>query len=373
MTIILHITRIQEWLAGRESGEYRPASLERDGFIHCSTPAQVVPVANNLFHGQRDLVLLCIERGRVRAPVRDEDCYESGQLFPHIYGPLYRDAVVQVLPFPPDASGRFSLPPVLTDERGPLRWDYPILEFDPSEAAIIEPREVLRPIDIAGHCVLCFFQDVIGALHAEGRLAFKKNLNSEMGDNPLYELDVDGRRLALFHPGIGAPLAGAYLDELIALGCRKFIACGGAGALDASLVLGHVVVVDSAVRDEGTSYHYLPPSREVAANPQAVVALERILQRDNVPYVTGKTWTTDGIYRETRAKVGLRRAEGCLTVEMEAAAFFAVAAFRGVTFGQILYSGDDVSSETWDSRHWQRETSVREKLFWIAAEACLEL
>ena len=59
-------------------------------------------------------------------------------------------------------------------------------------------------------------------------------------------------------------------------------------------------------------------------------------------------------------------------MEMEAAACFAVA-FRGVTFGQILYSGDDVSSETWDSRHWQRETSVREKLFWIAAEACLEL
>lgn len=373
MTIILHITRYLEWLAEQESGEYRTASLEREGFIHCSTPEQVISVANTLYHGQRDLVLLGIERSRVRAPVRDEDCYESGQLFPHIYGPLNRDAVVQVLPFPPDAEGQFSLPPALAGEPALLRCDYPILEFDPSESAIIEPGEVLRPINIAEHCVLCFFQDVIGALHAEGRLTFRKNLNSEMGDNPLYELDVDGRRLALFHPGIGAPLAGAYLEELIALGCRKFIACGGAGALDASLVLGHVVVVDSAVRDEGTSYHYLPPSREVAASPGAVAALERILQRDNVPFVTGKTWTTDGIYRETRAKVGLRRAEGCLTVEMEAAAFFAVAAFRGVICGQILYSGDDLSSESWDSRHWQRETNVREKLFWVAAEACLEL
>jgi len=69
----------------------------------------------------------------------------------------------------------------------------------------------------------------------------------------------------------------------------------------------------------------------------------------------------------------LRRQEGCLTVEMEAAAFFAVAAFRGVTFGQILYGGDDVSGDTWDSRQWNEHTSVREKLFWLAAEACLEL
>jgi purine-nucleoside phosphorylase len=117
----------------------------------------------------------------------------------------------------------------------------------------------------------------------------------------------------------------------------------------------------------------LPPAREVASSPEAVAALQRALQRDSVPFVVGKTWTTDGIYRETPAKVRLRRTEGCLTVEMEAAAFFAVAAFRNVICGQILYSGDDLSREMWDSRHWQRETSVREKLFWIAAEACLEL
>ena len=64
-----------------------------------------------------------------------------------------------------------------------------------------------------------------------------------------------------------------------------------------------------------------------------------------MPFVTGKTWTTDGLYRETRGKVDRRVAEGCLTVEMEAAAFFAVAAFRGVSFGQLLYAGDDLSGD----------------------------
>jgi uridine phosphorylase len=373
MTIILHITAYREWLAGAESGEYRTETLAREGFIHCSTVTQVVGVANSRFHGERDLVLLCIERERVRAPVIDEDCYETGQKFPHIYGALNRDAVVQVLPFPPDVDGNFSLPPVLAGERPSLRCEFPILEFDPSPVALLEPGTLLQPTGIAEHCVVCFFQDVIAALLEEGRLTEKKRLYSEIGSNPVYELDVNGRRLALFHPGVGAPLAGGFLEELIALGCRKFIACGGAGALDKELVLGHLVVPHSAVRDEGTSYHYLPPSREVAASPAAVAAIERVLQRDHVPYVTGKTWTTDAVYRETPAKIRLRRAEGCLTVEMEAAAFFAVAAFREVTFGQILYSGDDLSSDQWDSRHWQRETSVREKLFWLAAEACLEL
>jgi uridine phosphorylase len=97
------------------------------------------------------------------------------------------------------------------------------------------------------------------------------------------------------------------------------------------------------------------------------------LRRADVPYVLAKTWTTDAIYRETRGKIEARRDEGCACVEMEAAAFFAVARFRGVHFGQILYAGDDCSGEMWDSRKWQSHQSIRERLFWLAAEACVEL
>ncbi|MCJ7703601.1 MAG: hypothetical protein MUO62_18625 [Anaerolineales bacterium] len=99
-----------------------------------------------------------------------------------------------------------------------------------------------------------------------------------------------------------------------------------------------------AVRDEGTSYHYLPPGREVQAHPQAVAAIETTLQSHQIPYITGKTWTTDAPYRETHQNVQRRREEGCLVVEMEAAAFFAVAQFRGVILGQILYGGDFLNS-----------------------------
>jgi uridine phosphorylase len=105
----------------------------------------------------------------------------------------------------------------------------------------------------------------------------------------------------------------------------------------------------------------------------AVQAIVATLQEHDVPHVTGATWTTDALYRETRGKLERRVAAGCLTVEMEAAAFFAVAAFRGVAFGQLLYAGDDLSGETWDGRSWDAHADGRERLFGLAAEAVLRL
>lgn len=253
------------------------------------------------------------------------------------------------------------------------RREFPIIEYDDSPEALIEPSRLLLPIDIAPGCVLCFFQDVIGRLRDEGRLRQIHSLASEMGLNPIYEMELDGRRLAVVHPGVGAPLAAGFMDELIALGCRHFIACGGCGVLARDLVVGHLVVPTAAVRDEGTSYHYLPPAREVEPSPAAVAAIEATLRREGLDYVTGKTWTTDAIYRETPERIARRREEGCITVEMEAAAFFAVGRFRGVEVGQILYGGDDLSGPVWDGRGWHSRVSTRERLFWLAAAACLEL
>ena len=255
----------------------------------------------------------------------------------------------------------------------PHAGDAPILEFDPSPTAVIEPAEVIEPISIAPHAVLCFFQDVIADVVERHRGTVVDHVVSEIGRNPIYEIDVDGRRLVVMHPGVGAPLAAGFLEELIARGCRTFLACGGAGMLVPDVALGHVIVPTSAVRDEGTSYHYLPASRTVEPSPPAVDAIVSTAERHGVPHVTGATWTIDALYRETRGKVEARVAEGCLTVEMEAAAFFAVAAFRGVTFGQVLYAGDDLSGNGWDQRGWEEHTSGRDTLFRIAVEAVLSL
>jgi uridine phosphorylase len=253
------------------------------------------------------------------------------------------------------------------------RDDAPILEFDPSPTAVIEPTEHIDPTDIPRRAVLCFFQDVIARAVEEFDGREIDEVRSEIGLVPVYEVTVAGSRIALVHPGVGAPLAAAFLEELIARGVSAVVACGGAGVLVRDVALGHVIVPTSAIRDEGTSYHYLPPSREVEATESAVEAIVATLERHGVPYVTGKTWTTDALYRETRAKLERRVEEGCLTVEMEAAAFFAVAKFRRIALGQILYAGDDLSGDVWDARDWDGHESGRQHLFRLAAEAVLSL
>jgi uridine phosphorylase len=255
----------------------------------------------------------------------------------------------------------------------PKTW--PILEYDDAREALIEPRRVVKAADVPEHVVPCFFFEVIEKVRQEHGARVAHAMRSEMGLHPMYEIELHGQRLGFFHPGIGAPLAVGLLEEAIALGCRKFIACGSAGVLDSTLECHRIVVPTSAVRDEGTSYHYLPPSREVAASPEAIAAIERTLTRHGIDYALGKTWTTDAFYRETRQRIARRRAEGCDMVEMEAASFFAVAQFRSVSFGQMLYSGDDCGGDEWDGREWNTPSSIpiRERLFWLAAEACLAL
>ena len=170
----------------------------------------------------------------------------------------------------------------------------PILEFDPTREAVIEPSVVVARRDVPSCAVLCFFQNIIERVVREHEGRELMRLRSEMGDNPIYEIRHGDHRLAIVHPGVGAPLVTGFLEELIALGCSAFVAAGGAGVLVPELALGHVIVPTAAVRDEGTSYHYLPPSREVAANPEVVAAIVATLERHKVPFVTGKTWTTDG-------------------------------------------------------------------------------
>ena len=249
----------------------------------------------------------------------------------------------------------------------------PLLEDDLAASGVIEPSQVVGPIDVPSCAVVCFFREVLESIAAQGDAKQVARLVAAHGEHPIFELERDKQRLGVFHPGVGAPLAAGFLEEAIALGFRTFVAVGGAGALVPDLVLGHAVVVKSAVRDEGTSFHYLVPSRAVDADPAGVAALEDTLREADVPFVSGRSWTTDAIYRETRDRVKRRVAEGCLTVEMEAAAFFAVARYRGVRFAQLLYAGDSLAGPKWDERGWTTAEDVRQQLFWHAADACLRL
>ena len=250
---------------------------------------------------------------------------------------------------------------------------YPILDFDPDPRSIVNPPSKLDGVDMPAHVVMCFFRETIEAVVNSYQARTVVVLHSAIAEHPVYAIELEGKRLAFFHPGIGAPLAAGLMEEVIALGAKNIMACGGCGVLDKRIDVGQILLPEAALRDEGTSYHYLPPSAEVEADPIALASIETVLQAHEIPYLRTKTWSTDGYYRETPRRVEKFRAMGCLAVEMEAAAFMAVAQFRGVHFGQLLYGGDLVHSDGWDQRGWCSRTDIREQLFWLAAEACLNM
>ena len=253
------------------------------------------------------------------------------------------------------------------------RQEYPILEFDPARKAIIEPSEVIKPIDISEHCVVCFYKDVVEQVAATSGATTVFEDKGVYGSNPYYEFEHNGQPVVFFFPLIGASISAGFLEIAIALGCRKFIVCGGAGVLDRDIPVGAFIVLNAAIRDEGTSYQYIEAGREILADPEAVKIITTALDEHGEPYRVGKSWTTDGLFRETPARIAARKEEGCLAVEMEAAALLAVAQFRHVRLGYIVHGGDDVSGEQWDPRLGEPRTPIKDRLFRLSVEACLRL
>jgi len=255
-----------------------------------------------------------------------------------------------------------------------LKRDFPILEFDPALRTKIEPSDTIKKQqDVPEHCVITFFGDVIKRMLSEGRLKKVGEFKTCTVVLPIYETAVDEKPIGIVQGYLGAAGSGAQLEQLIAMGFKKFIVCGAAGVLKKDIQVGHLIVPYSAIRDEGLSYHYLKPSREVECSKSALKCITEYLKVNEISFIEAKTWTTDAFYRETDDKIDLRVSEGCVTVEMEAAAFFAVAKFRSVVLGQILYGGDDLSGIKWDSRNWNRLEDLRTNLVDLSMAICLEL
>jgi uridine phosphorylase len=249
----------------------------------------------------------------------------------------------------------------------------PLLEDDLAEPGLIVPSGFTPHGDVPSAVVICFFAELIEQLAQREDTERVGVLTAAHGQHPVFSVAHGSGRVMVFHPGVGAPIAAGFLEEVIAAGGRSFIAVGGAGALLPDLVLGHPVIVQSAVRDEGTSYHYAAPGRVIDADPAGVTALRETLDAIGADYLTGRTWTTDAFYREPHTRIARRVEEGCLVVEMEASAFIAVARFRGVRLGQLLYAGDSLAGVEWDHRDWFNAVDIRSRLFDLAATAALRL
>ena len=160
--------------------------------------------------------------------------------------------------------------------------------------------------------------------------------------------------------GVGAPAAVVCLEMCVALGARRVVVVGYAGALQPGLDPGDVLLCDRAVRDEGTSYHYLPAETEARADPALLDACGRALASAEIDAVSGTCWTTDAPFRETEAEVREMQAAGVLAVEMELAAVYAAAQVRSVAAAGLCVVSDSLSELEWHPHF--RDPHVQQRL-----------
>jgi uridine phosphorylase len=206
---------------------------------------------------------------------------------------------------------------------------------DYAAVSVFEPANLLREarrqkqvpkIAVPEICILDPDGDVLRVLRRDGRASLAPGWACYHTE--LYEFSDGGERLGIIGCAVGASFAVLLADELFVSGCRLLVSMTSAGQILAQGATPYFVVIDRALRDEGTSYHYLPPSEFAEADRDLVEAAMQALQDADQTIYRGAAWTTDAPFRETAAAIERARSRGILAVEMEAAALYAFATAR---------------------------------------------
>lgn len=149
--------------------------------------------------------------------------------------------------------------------------------------------------------------------------------------------------------GGGSPMTVELAEEFVAMGARRLILLTWGGMLQPEMQAGDIVVVERAIRDEGASYHYLPPGKYVQADAGLVGELVRAIRARGGACTCGTTWTTDAPYRETTEEIRQYQAEGVKVVEMESAGLFTVGEVRGVATASVVIGMDSIAGLRWEA------------------------
>ena len=164
----------------------------------------------------------------------------------------------------------------------------------------------------------------------------------------LYEITTGKKKALLVKSGIGAPAASAFGEELFACGIQNLIAYGICGTL-VSTPPRTFVVPTEAFRDEGTSYHYAPPSESIAVKNAGLV--KSMLENAGVKAINGGVWTTDGFYRETRTRRDELIGKGCVAVDMECAGLQAMCNYRNKNLYTFFITADSLADDEWQANY----------------------
>lgn len=244
--------------------------------------------------------------------------------------------------------------------------------FDSESEAIINPAEAVQPVQDFPETVLSVFSEKFVHLLASSYRLEQVSYMTGGRTIPIFCFEYKGERLGFYHSLLGGSASGALLEEIIAKGGKQILFFGSCGSLDKTISSGNLIVPTHAYRDEGTSYHYLPPGDYLTIPTSARLA--EIFSSMGVPFRQTRVWTTDSFYRETRKNREMRKREGCSAVDMECASVMAVGLFRKIPVYQFLYIADCLDGSRWDPRilgKWPAE--LRQAVLRIALETAIRL
>lgn len=244
-------------------------------------------------------------------------------------------------------------------------------EFDECKTSTFDPYEVQKRIpNFPKIGITCFSKKLMDRyveIFNGEKIAEISNANGKV---PVYKITYKDIEIALFMSRVGAPACIVSYEEVLAMGLEKLIMFGTCGVLDRNIEDLAIIIPTAAIRDEGTSYHYMKTSDEISVNEKYLSEFIEVLNNNKVSYVEGKVWTTDAPYRETRAKVLKRKEQGCVCVDMECSAMNAVAKFRNKDLFQFFYAADNLDSAKWNKRSLGNDDrlSEKEKIIYLVLE-----
>ncbi len=203
---------------------------------------------------------------------------------------------------------------------------------NPSSPSVFRPAALLREarrqkalptVDVPAVCILDPDGDIVRRLRKEGR-------SKPFEGWPCYHTQLDtftlgGKIVGIVGCAVGAPFAVLIAEELFASGCHLLLSLTSAGQIVPAGPTPYFVIIDRALRDEGTSYHYAAPTEYGEADPELVSIAALALKSNGLQVIVGPTWTTDAPFRETDQAIQAAKRRGILAVEMEAAALYTFA------------------------------------------------
>lgn len=244
--------------------------------------------------------------------------------------------------------------------------EFPILEFDDNPVAVIMPGHEGLDLKLPKKCVYAFLREHVDEYAKKHGARKVAEFDSITMRYPIYVVEYKGEEVCLIQAPMGSAPSAQILDWLISYGVEKVISAGSCGVLT-DIPENLFLIPNRALRDEGTSYHYVKPSRFIDIHSEALRAIEETLGEHHLEYREVLTWTTDGFYRETADLVKYRVEEGCSVVEMECSALAAVAKLRNIIWGEIFFTADSLANiEEYDVR------SFGEDSFDVALLLCFE-